>query len=728
MFARCITRSGYAGFFLRKQIRQKSGQIKTSKVIGIDLGTTNSAVAVVEGDKPKILENQNGDRTTPSIVAFTKDGDVLVGNPAKRQSVVNHTNTFYATKRLIGRKYHDKEVQKDIGKIPYKICEHRNGDAWLQTSIGGGQAYSPSQISGFVLREMKKIAEHHLEAEVNNSVITVPAYFNDAQRQATKAAGELVGLNVIRVINEPTAASLAYGIGTKGKNDGIVAVYDLGGGTFDISILDIEDGVFEVRSTNGDTHLGGEDVDNILVEFILSQFKEQSGIDLAKDKTAIQRIRQACEKAKIDLSHSQKTVIELPFITSTESISITLTEKELDNMCEELIEKTMAQVRKALKDADLKPADINDVILVGGMTRMPKIRSEVAQFFGKKPSTKINPDEAVALGAAIQGAVLSGEVENVLLLDVTPLTLGIETYGGMFSPLLPRNTSIPCRVTQLYSTAIDGQSAMDINVYQGERPLVQDNTLIGNFKLTDIPPMPKGTPQIEVMFDIDADGIIKVTAKDKNSGKKSSITVFGKSGLTKEEIEHLVDESKHTAKQDQEKLSILRQVNNLELVIFDTEQALEGVSRYVDDESRDTVHHKLKEIKAVIKDFRSGGVQNQQIIKKMQEDLQSEALDVIRKAVERSINKVASSKVSMYNHPNLSTSSTGSYSKRLSSNNPFRSALLLEETRMASEDSNYKRWLEKHTEENDDSDDENYPPPRVNVKPKLYATNSESSM
>ncbi|KAG7864700.1 hypothetical protein KL918_005339 [Ogataea parapolymorpha] len=616
--------------------RGVSKKVKSSKVIGIDLGTTNSAVAVLEGNKPKILENQNGDRTTPSIVAFTKEGDVLVGTAAKRQSIINHENTFYATKRLIGRKYNDDEVQNDIHRLPYKIVEHANGDAWLQTTIAQGLSYSPAQIGGFILREMKRVAELQLAEEVKNAVITVPAYFNDSQRQATKTAGELVGLNVVRVINEPTAASLAYGIGSKDKKKGIVAVYDLGGGTFDISILDIEAGVFEVRSTNGDTHLGGEDLDNILVEFILKRFQTKTGIDLRQDKIAVQRIRQAAEKAKIELSHVKSTTIDLPFITKTESISIPLTEEELDNMSSDLIERTILPVRKALKDADLKVQDIDEVILVGGMTRMPKIRNTVENFFGIKPTTEVNPDEAVALGAAIQGAVLSGEVKDVLLLDVTPLTLGIETYGGMFSPLLPRNSTVPCRVTQMYSTAVDGQSSIDINVYQGERPLVQDNILIGKFKLTDIPPLPKGTPQIEVMFDVDADGIIKVSARDKETGKKSSITVFGKGGLTEEEVKRLVDESKQTTEQDQVKLNFLKLVNNLELIVFDTEQVLKDIENYVDTNEATTLKRKLNTVKKMIDDSRKGDLFDQDLIKAAQEELQEEALQVIQKAAERS--------------------------------------------------------------------------------------------
>lgn len=610
-----------------------------TKVIGIDLGTTNSAVGIIDSlsKEPKILENSQGARTTPSIVAFTPSGDVLVGESAKRQWVINPKNTFYATKRLIGRKYTDEEVQKDVKLMPYSIIPGENGDAWLDTTVGESLKYSPEQIAGLILKEMKSISEKALdlkEGEIKNAVVTVPAYFNDSQRQATKTAGELIGLNVIRVLNEPTAASLAYGLGN--KNDGIVAVYDLGGGTFDISILDIEDGVFEVRSTNGDTHLGGEDFDNVLVQWIINKFQQDTGIDLNGNMNAIQRIKEAAEKAKIELSHVKKTMIELPFITKSESISYELSEDELDEMSLALIEKTIQPLKRALTDAELEKEDIDEVILVGGMTRMPKIRKTVESFFGKKPNTEINPDEAVALGAAIQGAVLSGSVKDVLLLDVTPLTLGIETYGGLFSPLIPRNTTVPCKVQQLYSTAIDGQNSIDINVYQGERPLVGDNKLIGKFKLTDIPALPKGEPKIEVVFDIDADGIIKVSANDKDTGKKSSITVFGKTGMSKEEIEALVQKSKETTREDQQRISYLKHVNNLELICFDTEQAVKDWGKYMSEEDRGNIERHIETVKRMIADSRKGDLFNVELIQAAQEEMKEETLDVITSAARKS--------------------------------------------------------------------------------------------
>lgn len=615
---------------------------ETPKVIGIDLGTTNSAVAYVPAgsNEPQILENDDGGRTIPSIVAFNNRGDVMIGESAKRQWVINPHNTFYSTKRLIGRKFNTEEVQNDVKGVTYGIVEGENGDAWVKTiGVGDDVRYSPEQIGGLILKEMKHIAERSLgldDNSIKNAVVTVPAYFNDSQRQATKTAGELVGLNVVRVLNEPTAASLAYGLGK--DNDGIVAVYDLGGGTFDISILDIEDGVFEVKATNGDTHLGGEDFDNLLVNWILDEFKVKTGIDLkqmgetAGDMTALQRIREAAEKAKIELSHVPVTKIELPFITEKESISIELTEKQLDEMSMPLIERTLEPLKKALSDAELSPEDINEVILVGGMTRMPKIREIVSNFFNKNANTEVNPDEAVALGAAIQGAVLSGEVKDVLLLDVTPLTLGIETYGGLFSKLIPRNTTIPCKLQQMYSTAVDGQNAIEVNVYQGERPLVQDNKLIGKFKLSDIPPKPKGTPQIEVSFDIDADGIIKVSACDKETGKKSSITVFGKTGLSKDEIEDMVKRSKESSKHDEQRIAYLKHVNNLELIAFDAEQALNDWKKFVPRSDAEAMENHITVVKRIVADARSGDLNDMAVIQGAQEELKVETLEVITKA------------------------------------------------------------------------------------------------
>ena len=641
---RVLTRNPLRPAFLRPwaNARFNSTANSPAKVIGIDLGTTNSAVAIVDQltKEPKILENSQGARTTPSIVAFTPSGEVLVGEPAKRQWVINPTNTFYATKRLIGRKFSDEEVQKDANLMPYTIVAGSNGDAWLSTTVGENLQYSPEQIAGLVLKEMKNTSEKALglkEGEIKNAVVTVPAYFNDAQRQATKTAGELIGLNVVRVLNEPTAAALAYGLGE--HNDGVCAVYDLGGGTFDISILDIDDGVFEVRSTNGDTHLGGEDFDNLLVQRILDAFKKNTGVDLNGDINAIQRVREAAEKAKIDLSHVKKTKIDLPFITKTQSISLELTEDELDELSLPLIEKTMAPIKKALSDAEIEKDEIDEVILVGGMTRMPKIRKIVGDYFGKKPNTQVNPDEAVALGAAIQGAILSGSVKDVLLLDVTPLTLGIETYGGLYSPLIPRNTTVPCKVSQKYSTAVDGQNSIDVNVYQGERPLVSDNKLIGKFKFTDIPALPKGVPKIDVLFDIDADGIIKVSAKDQDTGKVSSITVFGKSGMSKEQIEQLVKKSKETTKEDQQKISYLKHVNNLELICFDTEQALKDWGQHMPAADVENLQRHIDIVKRMIADSRSGDLFNVDLIKAAQEEMKQETLEVITRAAEHSRKK-----------------------------------------------------------------------------------------
>ena len=620
---------------------QRYNSTSPQNIIGIDLGTTNSAVAIINHSTktPKILENAQGHRTTPSIVAFTKEGDVLVGDPAKRQWLVNPENTFYATKRLIGRKYDDPEVQMDVSLMPYSIVAGSNGDACLSTTFDSGLNYTPEQIAGLIMKEMRTIAENALdlndkESRIKNAVVTVPAYFNDSQRQATKTAGDLIGLNIIRVLNEPTAASLAYGLGN--KNDGIVAVYDLGGGTFDISILDIEDGVFEVRSTNGDTHLGGEDFDNLLVEWILKKFEDDTGVNLRGNMTAMQRVKYAAEKAKIELSHVKKTEIDLPFITEQESISYKLTEDELDEMSMPLITKTLAPLKKALSDAELDVEDIDEVILVGGMTRMPKIRKIVGDYFGKKPNTEVNPDEAVALGAAIQGAVLSGSVKDVLLLDVTPLTLGIETYGGLFSPLIPRNTTVPCKIQQMYSTAVDGQSSIDVNVYQGERPLVKDNKLIGKFKLTNIPAKPKGVPKIEVMFDIDADGIIKVSAIDKDTGKKASVTVFGKTGMSKSEIEELVEKSKNVSKEDQQMMSYLKHVNNLELLCFDAEQAVTDWSKFMEPADLENMNKYITNVKRMIEDSRKGELFNVELIQAAQKELQAVTMDVVTRAGERS--------------------------------------------------------------------------------------------
>ncbi|WAQ89241.1 hypothetical protein PtA15_10A665 [Puccinia triticina] len=496
------------------QQRWSSNGKVSGPVIGIDLGTTNSCVSIMEGKSPRVIENTEGGRTTPSVVAFTKDGEKLVGIPAKRQALVNYENTFFATKRLLGRKFSDSEVQKDINQVPYKIVKHTNGDAWLEAR---GQKYSPSQIGGYVVQKMKETAEGYLTKEVKHAVITVPAYFNDAQRQATKDAGAIAKLDVLRVINEPTAAALAYGLDREESR--LIAVYDLGGGTFDVSILEMQKGVFEVKSTNGDTHLGGEDFDIVLVDHIISEFKKDTGIDLSKDRMAIQRIREAAEKAKIELSSTSQTDINLPFITADATgpkhIDIKLGRAKFESLVSKLVTRTVEPCKKAIADAGVKKDEINDVLLVGGMTRMPRVIETVKSLFGREPSKGVNPDEAVAVGASIQAGVLSGSVTDVLLLDVTPLSLGIETLGGVFTRLINRNTTIPTKKSSVFSTAADGQTAVDIKVFQGERELVRDNKLLGNFQLVGIPPAPKGIPQIEVTFDINADGIVDVSAKDK---------------------------------------------------------------------------------------------------------------------------------------------------------------------------------------------------------------------
>lgn len=609
-------------------------------VIGIDLGTTNSAVALVEGQVPRILENEEGGRTTPSVVAFSKDNKILVGVPAKRQAVVNPHNTFFATKRLIGRKYEDEEVQNDLANIPYGIVPHDNGDAWVATT--SGTKLSPSQISGHILLKMKSIAEQQLDKEIKHAVVTVPAYFNDSQRQATKSAGKLAGLEVLRVINEPTAAALAYGI-DKRQKDGIVAVFDFGGGTFDISILDIEDGVFEVRATNGNTHLGGEDFDILLLNHIIETFKNKNdGLDILADRLAVQRIREAAEKCKIDLSHVKETEINIPFITKDKHIKLKLTEDELDEMTLHLINKTIEPVKKCIRDAELKVKDIDEVILVGGMTRMPKIRKVVESLFNKKPSTAVNPDEAVALGAAIQGAVLSGHIKDVVLLDVTPLSLGIETYGGIFSPLIPRNTAVPVKRELVFSTAVDGQTGVEIRVFQGERPLVKDNKLIGNFKLSNIPFGPKGTPQIAVSFSIDADCIINVSAADRTPypedlehyGKPNSVSiqVSGETGLSEEEIQRMILESKNMSKSDAEATKHVENATRADIICTDTENALLQFGKLMEATEKESIEAKLADLRAKIDDVREHRIfHDPKIITDEVNDIQQETLTAITK-------------------------------------------------------------------------------------------------
>ena len=545
-----------------------------AKVIGIDLGTTNSCVAVMEGGKPRVLENAEGMNTTPSIVAFTADGEKLVGLPAKRQAVTNPLNTFFAIKRLIGRRYDDPMVEKDKKLVPYEIVKGPTGDAWVQAH---GKQYSPQQISAFILQKMKETAEAKLGETITQAVITVPAYFNDAQRQATKDAGKIAGLEVLRIINEPTAAALAYGLEKKTQAK-TIAVYDLGGGTFDISILEIGDGVFEVKSTNGDTFLGGEDFDMKLVNYLADEFKKEQGIDLRNDKLALQRLKEAAEKAKIELSSATQTEINLPFITADASgpkhLTLKLTRAKLESLVDDLIARTKGPCEKAIKDAGLKAADIDEVVLVGGMTRMPKVQEVVKQLFGKEPHKGVNPDEVVAVGAAIQAGVLQGEVKDVLLLDVTPLSLGIETLGGVFTRLIDRNTTIPTKKSQTFSTAEDGQSAVTIRVSQGEREMAADNKLLGQFDLVGIPPAPRGVPQVEVTFDIDANGIVHVGAKDKATGKEQSIRIQASGGLSDSEIERMVKDAESHAAEDKKKREVVEAKNHAEALIHSTEKQL----------------------------------------------------------------------------------------------------------------------------------------------------------
>jgi molecular chaperone DnaK len=573
------------------------------KVIGIDLGTTNSCVAVMDGGKPKVIENSEGARTTPSIVAFTKDGQRLIGQPAKRQAVTNPDNTLFAIKRLIGRRFEDPLTKKDMELVPYKITKGKNGDAWVNA---GGEDYSPSQVSAFILQKMKETAESYLGESVTQAVITVPAYFNDAQRQATKDAGQIAGLEVLRIINEPTAAALAYGMD---KDDGkTIAVYDLGGGTFDVSILEIGDGVFEVKSTNGDTFLGGEDFDNAIVEFLADSFKKKEQMDLKTDKLALQRLKEAAEKAKIELSSAATTEINLPFITarmeggSTTPLHLveTITRADLEKMVDALIQRTLEPCKKALADAGISKDQVDEVILVGGMTRMPRVREVVEQFFGAKPHTGVNPDEVVAMGAAIQAGVLQGDVKDVLLLDVTPLSLGIETLGGVFTRMIDRNTTIPTKKTQTYSTAEDNQNAVTIKVYQGEREMAADNKLLGNFDLIGIPPAPRGVPQIEVTFDIDANGIVSVAAKDKGTGKEQTIKIQASGGLSDADIDQMVKDAEKFAEEDKKRRAAAEARNQADSLVHATEKQLEEHGARIDAATKTEVEEAIAAVKTAL--------------------------------------------------------------------------------------------------------------------------------
>jgi len=612
-------------------VRYKSDGVKGA-VIGVDLGTTNSCVAVMEGKAAKVIENAEGARTTPSVVAFGADGERLVGMPAKRQAVTNSENTFYATKRLIGRRFEDQEIQKEMKMLSYKIVKSSNGDAWVSSS--DGKVYSPSQMGAFVLTKMKETAEGYLGTAAKNAVVTVPAYFNDSQRQATKDAGQIAGLNVLRVINEPTAAALAYGMDK--SEDKVIAVFDLGGGTFDVSILEIQKGVFEVKSTNGNTFLGGEDFDNALLNHLVSEFKKDQGIDLAKDAMALQRVREAAEKAKVELSSSAQTDINLPYLTMDASgpkhMNMKLSRAKFEQIVGDLIKKTVDPCMKAMKDAEVSKSDIGEVILVGGMSRMPKVQDTCKEVFGRAPSKSVNPDEAVAMGAAIQGGVLAGDVTDVLLLDVTPLSLGIETLGGVFTKLINRNTTIPTKKSQVFSTAADGQTQVELKVHQGEREMARDNKLLGQFQLTGIPPAPRGVPQVEVTFDIDANGIVNVHARDKGTGKEQQIVIQSSGGLNKDEIENMVREAEANAEQDKINRERVEAINQAEGILHDTESKMEEFKDQLPSEDAAKMKEKIIEVKDKLADKEN---MDPEEIKKTVSDLQQSSLKLFEMAYKK---------------------------------------------------------------------------------------------
>jgi molecular chaperone DnaK len=601
-------------------------------VVGIDLGTTNSCVAVMEGKQPKVIENAEGARTTPSVVAFTPEGERLVGMPAKRQAVTNSANTFYATKRLIGRRFTDEEVKKDMNMVSFKIVKASNGDAWVSGS--DGKVYSPSQVGAFTLTKMKETAEAYLGTAVKNAVVTVPAYFNDSQRQATKDAGKISGLNVLRVINEPTAAALAYGLDK--ADDKVIAVFDLGGGTFDVSVLEIQKGVFEVKSTNGNTFLGGEDFDNALLQYFVSEFKKEQGIDLMKDQMALQRVREAAEKAKVELSSALQTDLNLPYLTmdatGPKHMNIKLTRAKFESIVGDLIRKCVDPCHKAMKDAEVSRSDIGEVILVGGMSRMPKVQDTCKEIFGRTPSKAVNPDEAVAMGAAIQGGVLAGDVTDVLLLDVTPLSLGIETLGGVFTKLIGRNTTIPTKKSQVFSTAADGQTQVEIKVHQGEREMAADNKLLGQFQLVGIPPAPRGVPQVEVTFDIDANGIVNVSSRDKGTGKEQSIIIQSSGGLSKDEIENMVRQGEEHAAADLLIKERIEAVNQAEGVLHDTESKVEEFKDQLPSEDVTKIKAQITEVREKLADKEN---MTGEEIKKTVSDLQQSSLKLFEMAYKK---------------------------------------------------------------------------------------------